>query len=81
MFSLSIKSTNNFQEAISKWNKEDTYVYEHFNKTLWDRIEAQDENFWKDVMTLKELASIIKSECVDTDQNGASLQKWMSFSV
>ena len=45
------------RETYKKWNKMDYLFYEHFNRSLWDQIEAEGQDFWD------ELAHFRKVKC------------------
>ena len=51
-----------------KWNKEDSFLYRYFNKTFWKKIDDQDESFWKDVKTLKNMVANTEQECVEPNE-------------
>lgn len=44
-------------------------MYNYFNKTLWERINHQDESFWKDVKELKYLVNSVKEECLQPNDD------------
>ncbi|XP_057309669.1 uncharacterized protein LOC130647730 [Hydractinia symbiolongicarpus] len=59
-------------DAILKWNQADSYMYNYFNKTLWERINHQDESFWEDVKELKYLVNSVKEECLEPNRDFSS---------
>ncbi|EDO36311.1 predicted protein, partial [Nematostella vectensis] len=57
--------TAEMQKRILAWNKADVALYQHFNKTLWERIGKQDGSFHDDVLKLKEKVRQLEEECVE----------------
>jgi hypothetical protein len=53
---------------IRKWNKADVMFYDHFNKTLWRKIEEYGPSFWKDLKEFRQLNSKMQSSCVQRTQ-------------
>ena len=54
-------------ENIKRWNKADVLLFEHFNRTLWNKIKMEGESFYEDLATLRWMKADLKSQCF-TDQ-------------
>lgn len=54
-------------ENIKRWNKADMLLFEHFNKTLWNKIKMEGESFYEDLATFRKMKADLKSQCF-TDQ-------------
>ena len=59
-----------------EWNKEDLFLYLYFNKTFWEKIEDQDENFWEDVNKLKQMVANVEKECIEPEEKVKSVEKY-----
>ena len=53
-------------------NKADTMLYEYFNKTLWDKIGQQDDNFFDEVDELRAKVAQIKTVCFEEFNESSS---------
>ena len=49
---------------IKSWNKADASLYEFFNRTLWEEIRYEGEDFWKELKEFKETLEKIELDCV-----------------
>ncbi|XP_033101750.1 galactose-3-O-sulfotransferase 4-like [Anneissia japonica] len=53
---------------VRKWNKGDVMLYDHFNRTLWDKIQAYGvDRMAAEVKELRELNNKLFEKCVATD--------------
>ncbi|KAJ7388715.1 hypothetical protein OS493_035993 [Desmophyllum pertusum] len=59
--------TNDVRENIKRWNKADVLLFEYFNKSFWDKIENEGENFYKELATFRARKSEIKRACVTNE--------------
>ncbi len=41
--------SRNLRQEIRKWNSADMLLYEHFNRTLWRKINDYGPNFWREL--------------------------------
>lgn len=58
--------TDDVREKIYKWHKVDKMLYEHFNKTFWEKVQAYgEERMRKDVIKLNRLNNEIKETCLE----------------
>ena len=68
------KTTSNRQlssrlkDMIRNWNQADVLLYEHFNKTFWEKIKQHGEGFYKDLADLKRKNSEIYNDCVSPEE-------------
>ena len=51
------------RRKILKWNHADFLLYQHFNRTLWKRIEKQGDRFWADFKFFKAKLDNFKMRC------------------
>ena len=54
---------DSIKRKIALWNTADMRLYEHFNKTLWLRIEEYGPTFWKDLDFFRGLKNNVTDEC------------------
>ena len=59
--------TDGVRENIKRWNKADVLLFEYFNKSFWDKIENEGENFYKELATFRARKSEIKRACVTNE--------------
>ncbi|XP_077864213.1 galactosylceramide sulfotransferase-like [Saccoglossus kowalevskii] len=60
-----IPITSKMENIIAEWNAGDLKLYQHFNKTLWTKIENYDGDFEGDLQQLRERKNELSSLCVD----------------
>ena len=53
-----------FRSKFLEWNEADVLLYQHFNQTLWKKVNSQDENFWSEVKLLKQKSLALEKECL-----------------
>ncbi|XP_020611720.1 galactose-3-O-sulfotransferase 4-like isoform X2 [Orbicella faveolata] len=53
---------------IRDWNRADVLLYEHFNKTFWERIKRHGEGFYKDLADLKRKNVEMFNDCVSPEE-------------
>ena len=53
------------KENIKRWNKADVLLYEHFNQTLWQRIEREGKDFYDDLTNFRRMKQELKSKCFE----------------
>ena len=53
---------------FERQNEPDFILYNHFNKTLWRRIEQERNHFWDEVSTLKALLNTVTTFCNNTNK-------------
>ena len=56
------------KQNIRSWNKADVMLYDHFNRTLWRKIEDYGPSFWVDLKEFRSLNSKMQSSCVQKTQ-------------
>lgn len=58
------KLTQEVRENIKSWNKADAMLFEHFNKSLWEKIENQGDSFRNELAIFREKTKQIRRACV-----------------
>lgn len=53
-----------FRDRFLQWNKADVFLYQHFNRTFWKKVDSQGENFWHEVHLLRKRSLEMKEECL-----------------
>ncbi|XP_006815699.1 galactosylceramide sulfotransferase-like, partial [Saccoglossus kowalevskii] len=48
---------------IRKWNRADMLLYEHYNRSLWERIKNYDGDFNEDLRKFRRVAKLASLEC------------------
>ncbi|XP_002732576.1 galactosylceramide sulfotransferase-like [Saccoglossus kowalevskii] len=56
------------RQTILKLNSADFKLYQHFNITLWLKVDAYGPNFSKDLATFRGMLNKMHSECIDDDK-------------
>ncbi|XP_077869913.1 galactose-3-O-sulfotransferase 2-like [Saccoglossus kowalevskii] len=56
--------TQNTRDKILRWNSGDLLLYEHFNRTLWEKIDAYGPTFMRDLQQFRDKLQEKKTECV-----------------
>ncbi|XP_065655669.1 uncharacterized protein LOC100209212 isoform X2 [Hydra vulgaris] len=65
-----IAVSDELSEMIMSWNKADASLYEFFNRTLWEEIRFEGEDFQKELKQFKETLKQIELDCIgDTITN------------
>ena len=53
------------RRGVELWNKGDMLMYNHFNRTLWDRVHNYGPKFTRDLELFRELNRNVTAECAD----------------
>ena len=61
------------QQRIRVWNRADMLLYEHFNRTLWRKIEEYGDDFWRDVEELRERVIEVTAMCSGNETTSTQL--------
>lgn len=56
------------KHMIRDWNRADVLLYEHFNKTFWEKITQHGEGFYKDLAELKRKNLEMYMDCVSPEE-------------
>ena len=59
--------TSELREMIRIWNSADTALYDFFNKTLWEEIAFEGEEFWSDLKQFRRKLKEIENDCIGDD--------------
>ncbi|XP_071942641.1 galactosylceramide sulfotransferase-like [Antedon mediterranea] len=72
--------SDQLKKSIIDWNKGDVMLYEHFNRTLWQRIKAFGvEKMAAEVEQLREINQKLFDKCIATDTGGQGDGKYRIF--
>lgn len=52
------------KKLVRKNNKADQYIYNHFNNSLWKRIQEYGSNFWKDLEFFRRFREHTNKKCL-----------------
>nr|XP_054768564.1 galactosylceramide sulfotransferase-like [Lytechinus pictus] len=66
-----LQMTSNLQDKIKVWNKADMQLYQHFNKTLWRKIEEYGPNFQRDLDYYRTRLGEVAEVCIDFSRKGS----------
>ena len=58
--------SEDLQRKIRQWNAGDVLLYNHFNKTLWRKIEEYGPTFQTDLNKFRKLEKEVFDKCVDS---------------
>ena len=56
------------KHMIRAWNRADVLLYEHFNKTFWEKIKQHGEGFYKDLADVKRKNVEMFNDCVSPEE-------------
>ena len=54
---------SNLSKQILEWNRADYLLYQHFNKTFWNRVEKHGPDFWQDVVEFRRMKQELNKQC------------------
>ncbi|XP_070564820.1 galactosylceramide sulfotransferase-like [Ptychodera flava] len=57
--------TDNIRQKIVAWNKSDFKLYQHFNRTLWQKIDQYGTTFEQDLQEFRRKQQKAMNECID----------------
>ena len=57
-------------EMIRRWNAADVSLYDFFNKTLWEEIKYEGDNFWNELREFKHMQNMIENDCLVGHDDG-----------
>ena len=60
--------SSRMKEMIRDWNRADVLLYEHFNKTFWERIKRHGMGFYDDLAQLKRKNREMYDDCVSPEE-------------
>ncbi|XP_006811378.1 galactosylceramide sulfotransferase-like [Saccoglossus kowalevskii] len=72
--------TEHMKGIISKWNKADMQLYNHFNRTFWRRIKNYKGDFDSDLQSFRTKQTEKTEMCVKTKRNNEDC-KWLEMDV
>lgn len=56
------------RRRIRNWNRADVLLYEHFNKTFWEKIKRHGRGFYEDLTELKRKNLEMYRDCVSPEE-------------
>lgn len=60
--------SSQLKNMIRNWNRADVLLYQHFNRTFWERIKRHGEGFYKDLADLKRKNLEMFNDCVSPEE-------------
>ena len=66
-------------KTIRKWSRIDYALYDHFNKTLWQKIAAKGETFQEELKTLKQMKKDLEALCLEKGEFYDKTQSWFQI--
>ncbi|XP_072035368.1 galactosylceramide sulfotransferase-like [Amphiura filiformis] len=69
--------SRNLSTQIKNWNTADVMLYEHFNRTLWNRIYNEGPKFFEDLETFRVLKQETFEKCVNYSDANVSQRNWI----
>ena len=57
------RMSEELRDRILQWNRADSMLYNHFNRTLWQKIEALGDTFWDQLRQFKSMNQEIRRVC------------------
>ncbi|XP_035687779.1 galactosylceramide sulfotransferase-like [Branchiostoma floridae] len=58
--------TKDMEEKIRQWNKADSMLFDHFNRSLWEKLSHLPFDWKKKVELLKQKNRRLEAECINT---------------
>ena len=55
--------TDRMKETLQKWSSVDQALYQHFNRTLWQKIGQQNADFRDEVQALRDVIRAVRGFC------------------
>ena len=53
------------QKSIRNWSSGDVLLYEHFNRTFWEKVANEGKGFYEEVEQLRKLNRKLKQQCTE----------------
>ena len=57
------RMSDDLRERILQWNRADSMLYNHFNRTLWNKINALGDTFWHQLRQFRAMNREIRRVC------------------
>ena len=57
--------TETLMNKIRQWNSADFALYQHFNKTFWEKVENYGPDFSRDLRYFRDIQSVVYKACVE----------------
>ncbi|XP_006818746.1 galactosylceramide sulfotransferase-like [Saccoglossus kowalevskii] len=71
--------TPSMESSIRKWSNADVLLYEHFNRTLWKKVNTYDGDFEDDLNKFRTRQQHASSQCTDSDVREVDSFCWRLF--
>lgn len=71
-----MKNREGLRDKVRNWNKIDYTIFDHYNKTFWERVRAGGAAFKRNVEKLKETNAWLKEHCLETGRHYDKSQPW-----
>lgn len=60
--------SSQLKDKIREWNRADVLLYEHFNKTFWEKIKQHGPGFYRDLADLRRKNQEMYKDCVSPEE-------------
>jgi len=67
------------RNTVRHWSRIDYALFDHFNRTLWDRVKKGGERFQRDLEKLKRLNKDMEEKCLDKGEHFDKTQSWFQI--
>lgn len=57
--------TEDVRENIKRWNKADVLLFEHFNKSFWEKVKNEGESFNEELAAFRQKNTAMKQACIE----------------
>ena len=71
-----IENVENTRQRINEWNKIDKELFNHFNKTFWEKVNSKGETFRKDLRQLLSINKQLDQSCLSHGSHYDKSQPW-----
>ena len=61
--------SDEIKQKIRRWNAGDVLLYNHFNRTFWQKVSEYGSSFESDVAEFRRLKQIATDKCVDSNEH------------
>ena len=71
-----IENVEDARQRINEWNKIDKEIFNHFNKTFWEKVNSKGEIFRKDLHQLLSVNKQLDQSCLSHGRHYDKSQPW-----
>ncbi|XP_035668585.1 galactosylceramide sulfotransferase-like [Branchiostoma floridae] len=66
--------TKNVEEKIRQWNKADSMLFDHFNRSLWEKLSQLPYNWKKELNVLQQKNKDLEAKCINTRRISSNIK-------